>query len=198
MLPEVIQVALQVAQSFEQFKIPYFVVGSVASSILGEPRSTNDVDIVAQLSEVRAKEWIVWAEKDFYVSETAVIEAIRRHRAFNLVHFSTALKIDIYCAGDSAYEGEQLSRRRLVPVVKDAATSLVMSTPEDVVLNKLCWYRKGGEVSDRQWRDVIGVLKVQSDRLEFSYLGNWATNLAISDLLRKALAEAGLSGASPA
>ena len=93
------------------------------------------------------------------------------------------IKVDIFIPGSEAIDREEMRRRRLQTI---ADTQLVVATPEDIVLQKLIWYRKGGEVSDRQLRDVSGILKVQGDRLDWDYLKHWAESLNLSELLQRA------------
>lgn len=86
----------------------------------------------------------------------------------------------------------EFSRRVLKQVISSAEFSAYVQTPEDVILSKLAWYRRGGEVSENQWRDVIGILKVQAERLDIGYLEKWASELAVLDLLEQVRQEAGL------
>ena len=183
MISEPLCVALQMAEIFENLDIPYLVGGSIASSIYGEPRATQDIDMVAELKNHHIQALIENAQNAFYIEEEDVIRAVSQHSSFNVIHLETMIKVDIFIPGSEAIDREEMRRRRLQTI---ADTQLVVATPEDIVLQKLIWYRKGGEVSDRQLRDVSGILKVQGDRLDWDYLKHWAESLNLSELLQRA------------
>ena len=172
-----------VLAEFDRLGIVYYVGGSVASSLYGEPRSTLDIDIGADLTESVVRELASRWGGDFYVSEPAMRDAVQRGRCFNLIHLSTSLKVDIFVCGTDAFNASVLKRRvsRIVAVGEESL-SIWMATPEDVILHKLIWYRKGGETSERQCRDISGVLKQQHDRLDAGYLAEWADRLQVRDI----------------
>jgi hypothetical protein len=120
-------------------------------------------------------------------------DAIGRRASFNLIHLATMLKIDVFIVGNRAFDRIAFSRHVDRALADDPASrSFVLRSPEDVILKKLEWYRLGGEVSDRQWTDAVGVLKVQRDRLDLEYLRRWAADLGVADLLAKAMDQAGM------
>ena len=174
------------AEIFENLDIPYLVGGSIASSIYGEPRATQDIDMVAELKSHHIQTLIASTKNAFYIEEEDVIHAVSRHSSFNVIHLETMIKVDIFVLGSEAIDREEMRRRRPQTI---ADTQLIVATPEDIVLQKLIWFRRGGEVSDRQWRDVSGVLKVQGDRLDWEYLKRWAESLNLSELLQRAKEE---------
>jgi|SRR5579863_875154 len=182
-LPDLLPALQPVLTELDRLGILYYVGGSVASSIYGEPRSTLDVDIGADLPESAVRELVSRWSSDFYVSEPAMREAVERGRCFNLIHLATSLKVDIFVCGTDEFNASVLRRRipRTV-AVGETALSICMATPEDVILHKLVWYRKGGEISERQWRDISGVLKQQQDRLDAGYLADWVERLQVRDL----------------
>ena len=186
MISEPLRVALQMAEIFENLDIPYLVGGSIASSIYGEPRATQDIDMVAELKSHHIQALIASTKNAFYIEEEDVIRAVSRHSSFNVIHLETMIKVDIFLLGSEAIDREEM-RRRQPQTISDA--QLIVATPEDIVLQKLIWFRRGGEVSDRQWRDVSGVLKVQGDRLDWDYLNHWAETLNLSELLQRAKEE---------
>ena len=186
MISEPLYVALQMAEIFENLDIPYLVAGSIASSIYGEPRATQDIDMVAELKGHHIQSLIASTRNAFYIEKEDVIQAVSQHSSFNVIHLETMIKVDIFVLGSEAIDREEMRRRRPQTI---ADTQLVVATPEDIVLQKLIWFQKGGEVSDRQWRDVAGILKVQGDRLDWEYLKHWAKSLNLSELLQRAREE---------
>ena len=106
------------------------------------------------------------------------------------IHLSQAFKVDIFVFGSRAYDREAFHRRARMPFGAELQRSAYVQTPEDVVLAKLKWYRIGGEVSDLQWRDVLGILKMQAGSLYEAYLHRWAAEEGLQDLLDRALLEA--------
>lgn len=180
-----------VVDALEQLGVPYHVRGSVASSSWGLPRASVDVDLVAELRADQVDKIVGLLEGAYFVRRETVLEAVQRRRSFNVIHLNTVVKVDVFVAEARPFDRQEMSRARehALESSEEARTFLVKS-PEDVVLRKLSWYRTGGEVSERQWSDVIGVLKVQADRLDSDCLARWATELEVDDLLERALAEA--------
>jgi hypothetical protein len=191
MIGNPIKLALSMAKIFDNLEIPYFVGGSVASSLWGESRATLDIDLVADLTITKMNDFIVSVEDVFYVSENAVKEAIINQSSFNLIHFETNEKIDIFVLGNKPLLQQEMQRKKLEKVTEEN-DFLYLATPEDIILQKLIWYRDGNLISDRQWRDVLGVLKTQSSNLDLDYLKYWSKLENISHLLNQALLESGL------
>ncbi len=190
MLLEPAFVALKVISVFEKLDVPYFVGGSLASAIHGVVRTTNDVDIVADLKMEHVLPLKKALQDEFYIDEDMIKEAIKRKSSFNLIYLEWMFKVDIFISNTHLYTQEQLKRRYKEIVIHEPEQTAYIATPEDTVLSKLQWYKMGGEVSDRQWNDVLGVLKVQGNRLDMNYLQHWACELNLSDLLKKSLEEA--------
>jgi len=192
-LPDAIRVSLIVTRILEDHGIPYLIGGSVASIIHGEPRLTNDIDLVADIREEQVSQLVAALETDFYVDDRAIRRAIRERRSFNILYLETMYKVDIFIPRGNEWSQEQMRLREGKYLVEgDESTVRFVSNPETTVLQKLWWFRKGNEVSEQQWRDVLGVLKVKADRLDCDYLKHWAAILAVSDLLEKAFNEAGI------
>jgi hypothetical protein len=192
-MPDAVAVAQAVANALESLGVVYWIGGSMASSIYGTPRSTQDVDFVAELKEEQVDALVAALEAEFYIDGEAIRRAIRSRRSFNLIHLDTMYKADIFVLGADHHAQEEKKRRRkerLGPE-PDAPTAYFCSA-EDIILQKLLWYRKGGNISDRQWNDVLSVMKVQANNLDLNYLRTWAIDLNINDLLDKALIDAGL------
>lgn len=185
-----IETALLVAGHLDALGIPHTVGGSLASSFAGEPRSTVDIDIVAAIEERHVDALVAALTAEFYVDAEALRRAVRTRTSANLIQQSTQLKVDLFIAGGTPLDASQLHRRLSVDL--GGGRRLFVHPPEDILLQKLHWYRRGGEISDRQWRDVAGIVRVQGTSLDVAYLRANATTLGIQDLLERALREAQL------
>jgi len=159
-----------------------------ASSTHGVPRQTIDVDLVVQLSESKAGELVRALQGEFYGDEATARESTRLGGSFNLIHLRTGIKVDIFVCGPSAFDLEEFRRQQPLRIDAQSDRTVFMKSPEDTLLRKLLWYRAGGEVSDRQWSDVLGIVRTQGARLDRDYLTRWATTLDILDLLERVLA----------
>ena len=175
---------------FGQLGIPYMIGGSLASSVHGIPRTTNDIDLIAAVRPEHIRPLAAELSGEFYVDPPeAIEEALRVQRMFNLIHFASSFKFDIYPLKPDTYSQTALARRRKIRHSFDGRSFLEfdVESPEDVVLAKLMWYRSGGAVSERQWADVLDVIRVQAERLDQTYLRHWAPGLKVADLLEEAL-----------
>ncbi|MBN1402830.1 MAG: hypothetical protein JXA74_18450 [Anaerolineae bacterium] len=187
---ETTRITLLVCRALEQLGIRYAVGGSLASSLHGMMRSTLDVDIVADMRLEHIAPLVAALSKEFYADEEMMRRAIDHHRNFNLIHYETAFKVDIFIRKPRPFDRMELERRRTAIIATEPEESVYLVSPEDIVLAKLEWYRLGGEISDQQWRDVLGVLKVRAGELDLDYLRTWAGELHVGDLLERALKEA--------
>lgn len=192
-LPEsdLIQATRQVIAVFDALKIPYFVVGSLASSVHGIPRATMDGDVVAALALRHCRPLADALFANFVVSLNALIQAMDDESSFNAIHRESLSKVDVFVSKSRGWHQSQMQRRQLAPLGTEESNPVFLATPEDTILAKLDWYRLGGGVSDRQWGDVLGVIKVQADSLDLAYLRRWAAELRVADLLERALHEGG-------
>lgn len=180
MVSDPVRVALIVAEALDGCRVRYLVGGSPASAVSGEPRSTLDKDVEPLAAALGDR---------FHVDADALRRAIRERSSTNVIHYATSTKVDLFMAGGSPLDKEQMDRRERVRVSTDPDGWLYVYTPEDILLQKLRWYRLGNEVSDWQWRDILGIILVQGDRLDRTYLHRGAETLGVSDLLQRAMNE---------
>lgn len=180
-----------VVETLERLGVVYYLGGSVASSAYGVARSTIDADLVAELHTQHIEPLVKSLASDYYVSAGAAREAVQRQSCFNVIHLATMFKVDIFVMKTRAYDHAARERIRREDIgFAGQPAEMWLASPEDVILNKLEWFRLGNEVSERQWRDVLGVMKVRADLLDRQYMEHWAAELGVADLLEKAAAEA--------
>jgi hypothetical protein len=191
-MDENLAVTLAIAAVLDTLEIRWFLGGSLASSVHGIPRATLDADIVADLRLPQVGPLLRALGEDWYVEEQSIRQAIADRGCFNLIHFGTAMKIDVFVPKLRRFDGGQFSRAKRTPVAEGSSIEIPVCSAEDIVLAKLEWYRAGGELSERQWGDVIGVLRVNAKHLDMEGMQERAAELAVSDLLAGALTEAGL------
>lgn len=173
----------------DALKIPYAIGGSVASSVYGHVRFTQDADISVTAFPSQIKSFCQAFENTFYVSPQAVKQAHQNGSSFNAIHFETAFKIDVFVVLDDPFKRQLLQRRRTVSFEENPDKAYDFVSPEDIVLLKLQWYREGGDISEKQWSDIVGVLETQRGQLDVEYMRGWALKLSVSDLLNKAIQE---------
>ncbi len=183
------QVTLQVCHTFEELGIPYVIGGSLAGAVHGHSRATYDGDIVADVQAAHVPLLLARFQDDFYISEDAIYEAIERRGSFNLIHLGGMFKVDVFVAQDRPFDRAELARGRPAVLAEGERGTANVAAAEDVILAKLEWYRLGGESSTRQWEDVLGVLRVQGERLNRDYLAQMSAELGVADLLQRAEAE---------
>lgn len=190
-VPDILAAITPIVETLEELGIQYHIGGSVASSLYGLPRLTIDADLVADIRMEHVRPLVKQLETDYDIDEDMIRDAIRRQSSFNVIHQDTILKVDIFIPKSRLFDQEELRRVRQ-EVLSEGTRPFNIASPEGTILNKLEWYRMGGGVSDRQWNDILGVLKVQSTNLDMNYLQKWAANLNVTDLLERALVDAGL------
>ena len=187
---DTIAFARKVISILDPLNIAYYIGGSVASSLLGENRYTEDLDLIIELDKIKAKPLLeAFLNASFYISDVAVEDAVsRRCSSFNILDNETLEKADLFVLQDTPFAKSKMARR----IGQDLpdGSSIWISSPEDIVLQKLVWGR--GSQSEKQWRDVLGVLKLQGNNLDFEYLWRWGAELDIAETLDRAFREAGL------
>ena len=186
---DAVDVALLVGRALEAAGVRYFLGGSLASSMQGEPRSTNDIDLVIDMREAQVAALVSALGPDFSVDEEALCASLRQGIAANLFYLPLFIKVDLMPRGAAAFDESEFARRQSVAVGPDGA-ALWVKTAEDSVLRKLWWFEQGGRVSDRQWRDVVAILRASGARLDGGYLSAWSAPLGVAELLEAARREA--------
>jgi hypothetical protein len=182
---DAIDIALKVAAALTGVGAEYFLGGSLASSLQGEPRATNDIDFVIALPAGRITALRDALGDDFEVDIDMLRDAVLHARSANAFYLPNVTKVDFFGRGYEPFDESEFSRRKPV-VVRASGESIVVKSAEDTVLRKLLWFREGGEVSEKQWRDIVSVLRISGRTMDVSYLANWASRLGLDVLLERA------------
>lgn len=179
---------IPVLTCFDQMEIPYYIGGSFSSSIHGVPRTTLDIDIVADIKRSHVDLLYLHLQNDYYIDKDLIRSALEQKSSFNIIHLGTMMKLDIFILKDREFDRQAFKRRKTSVLDEDnQRLEYYLSSPEDIILSKLEWYKMGGGVSERQLKDVIGVIKVQGENLDIDYLQGWADILGLSDFLDELL-----------
>ena len=180
-------------KNLEEMNIPYFIGGSIASSVYGISRATMDIDLISELKVEHVNQLIQNLNESYFIDEEMIIDAIKNKSSFNLIHLSTMMKIDVFISKDKLFDKKSFERRKRDTISDEPGSIQVyLSSAEDTILSKLDWYKAGGSVSEQQWKDITGIIKVQGELLDKEYLLKWSEELGVADLLRKALLDGGL------
>lgn len=179
-----LDVALDLGRHLEALDVIWLIGGSIASSLLGEPRATADVDLVADLRGMHVDPLCAALAETYYVDPDAVRWAVSTRRTFNVIQLASVTKVDVYCSTNDALSRSELERRMIIEV---SGRQVPVCSAEDIILQKLLWFEKGGRVSDRQWRDLLGVVRVNRERLDHGYLDANAREVRVTELLTKLL-----------
>jgi hypothetical protein len=191
MLPEPLQVARRLILVFDALGVAYLVGGSVASSIVGVERSTQDIDFVVALAESHIAPLVAALEVDFYADADLLRAAVEQVSSANVIHLPTMMKADLFVLPDTPFAHSQMERRLQLPVLGPGEPLVCVTSPEDMILQKLLWFRMTGERSEKQWSDVQGIFRIQAGALDQTYLSRWASTLEIADLYQRACIDAG-------
>ncbi len=189
--PDLLAALMPVIEALGALGVRCYVGGSVASSIHGVPRASIDADVVAELGPDHVAPLAARLRPSFYLDESRMRDAVERRRSFNLIHLATMFKIDLFVSKGRPFDREALTRARF-EALGDApdAPRAPIASPEDTLLAKLEWFRLGGESSERQWADIVGLLRARAQQLDHGHLGVWANALGVADLLERATREA--------
>lgn len=188
-LPDPIAVVVQVTQVFEQLNIPYLIGGSFASMIYGMIRTTQDVDILAEITLPDVGQFIKALGDEFYIDEKMIVDAIQDQSSFNIIHRRTMFKVDVFVAHGSPFHKSELKRAQKKVISTDLEISANFASAEDTILAKLEQFHLVGDTSEMQWRDILGILTIRENNIDLDYLRKWADRMSLSELLEKALAE---------
>lgn len=186
---EPIEVTLKVTNVFEQLGVLYVIGGSLASTLYGMVRTTQDSDVIAEMRSEHIPTFVTALQDEFFIDDQMIADAIQRHSSFNIIHRETMFKVDVFIPRPRPYQRSQFDRAQRQVFSFETEVSANFASPEDTILSKLEWYRLGGETSERQWRDILGVLKTRAGELNLEYLRTWAAELKVTDLLEQALKE---------
>jgi hypothetical protein len=182
-----------VVEGLHDLGISYVITGSVAGLAYGMYRSTADVDIVVALHPEHVAPLVARLEEAYYIDAGMLYDAIQNRSSCNLIYLESMLKIDLFIPKDEQFEALIFQRARAEEYeTAKGEYRFCFTSPEDLILRKLEWYRDTGLTSERQWTDILGVLKVQASALDFEYMHIWAQRLGVSELLKQAVKDAGL------
>jgi hypothetical protein len=180
-----------VSAALTKLGIRHYVGGSVASSFHGASRSTMDVDLIADMADTHVSEFLRCFDNDFYLSEAAIRDAIRRKSCFNMIHLPTSFKVDVFVSRQRPFDVSAMNRAKIEQLGDSHVLEIRVATPEDAIISKLEWYRKTNETSDRQWDDVTRLLKLRGEVADKGYLRTSAESVGVQDLLERLLREVG-------
>ena len=190
-MPGPLDVLLDFTRVLDELGIQYVIVGSFASSARGFQRATRDVDILAKISLDEVQFLYQKLLGRYYIDDHSIRSAVINSGHFNAIHLDSMFKVDVFVPSDSdRLSQQQLSRHLPEKLFPDSEAIVYVATAEDTLLAKLLWYEKGRRVSERQWADVLGIIRLQGERLDRIYLNDWAAQLGLTKLLNDALVEA--------
>ncbi len=186
---DLIEALAPVVEALRKLRIRHYVGGSIASSFHGAARSTMDVDLVAELGEEEIPDFVQCFGDEFYLSESAIRDAVKRRSCFNLIHLPSSFKVDIFIKRGRPFDDESMRRARLERLGDKRTVEVPIATAEDTIISKLEWFRLTNETSERQWDDVSRLLKLLGDAADIAYLQRAAKSVGIEDLLERLLRE---------
>ena len=188
-LQELVDSLIPVVGALRRLDIRHYVGGSVASSFHGATRSTMDVDLVCEMAEDHISQFIELIGTDFYVSESAVRDAVEHKACFNLIHLPTAFKVDVFISRGRPFDLESMQRATMQRLGETRSVELPIATAEDSIISKLEWYRLSNETLERQWDDVTRLLDLLGEEADRDYLYRSAESVGVTDLLDRLMAD---------
>lgn len=169
----------QVIEVLERLKITYMIVGSIASGAYGEPRMTQDIDVVVDLRYGDIGPLCeAFGPDEFYVSVEAAAQAFQRGGQFNVIHPASGNKIDFMMARHDSWGDEQMSRRQRVRILPDREG--YTARPEDIIIGKMEYYKEGG--SEKHLRDIAGIMRISGEEVDRDYVVQWAEKLGLMEV----------------
>lgn len=166
-------------EALNNLGLHYLVTGSIATVLYGEPRFTNDIDLVVILSADRIEEFCrSFPQPEFYISPESIRRAVERRSQFNIIHPTSGLKLDIMVPAETPFNSSRFERARQITLMPDLEVSF--ATPEDVIIKKMEYYREGG--SEKHLRDITGILKVSAEQVDRNYIADWAERLDLNEI----------------
>ena len=184
-LDDLVAALAPVVVAFRQLEVRHYVGGSVASSFHGAARSTMDVDLVCEFAADQIEAFVACFDTDYYVSESAIRQAVRRKSCFNLIHLPTSFKVDVFVSRQRPFDLESMRRATPECLGQNRTVEVPIATAEDAIISKLEWYRKTDETSERQWDDVSRLITLLGDTVDLIYLRSAAESVGVSELLER-------------
>jgi hypothetical protein len=188
--PDELEILKEFVEVLEKLNISYAIGGSIASSFYGKIRFTLDADITLEPFEHSADQFYENLKTRFYISKPAMLQALNSRSSFNIIHIQTSFKIDVFVCQDIPFQRQILEHPKKAKLSDQLEKNFLIVSPEDIILLKLQWYQLTDQTSKKQWDDILGVLSVQGEKLDYNYLKKWATVLKLNELLEKAILQA--------
>ena len=176
--PDILTALTPVTEAFEQLSIPYYIGGSVASSLYGMARSTMDVDIVADIKKNYVSKLRDKLDEKYYIDEDMIIGAIENSSSFNLIHLETAIKIDVFIYKDEPHQRKAIERKVKDKFDEELDYECYFSSPEDIIIAKFQWFELGNRTSQLQWLDILGGFPAETGGKPSSVLRGVTSNEA--------------------
>ena len=189
--PDIIEITLETIDRLRRIDVPYQITGPLAVSAFGVARSTSGVDIEVDLKPARVGALIRLLKPAFHIVGPDIEEAARNGESFRVIHIKSMVPFDVSFLKNRRFDKSAFRRRLSKTVTKRPVRKAYFASPEVSVLNLLESYRLGGKVSEREWKDAVGVIKIQGKELDKRYLKHWAKDLKLFQLLQKAYRDAG-------
>jgi len=186
---DVFGAAEELAEVFDALGVRYLLGGSVAAAVWSEPRFTRDVDMVAALEGRHVTPLLAALGERWYADESMIREAIARRSSFNVIRFKRMVKVDIFVPPDGGHHAAKWGRARSIRLSRTSTRAVATTSAEDILLQKLVWFREGGEVSELQWRDVVALIRTLDRDLDWQHVLSWAERLGLTALLERARSE---------